>query len=135
MVVIFYHKLPDCDEKLMYYYKSNANAAKIKIKVNLSTNSIVVHVQIFLPERFQVRDQSVYTKSGCRSPNSILAFNFPSSSPCCLLATIYFSSSFARSPGRFFKLTLFLNVVDERNYDNKNGANESELEFGNKIWP
>ena len=30
MVVIFYHKLSDCDEKLMYYYKSNANAAKKK---------------------------------------------------------------------------------------------------------
>ena len=53
--------------------------------------------------RIQIHVQSVYIKSGCRSPNSIQAFN-PPSSP--LSVVTYFSSSFARTPGRF--LTLFL---------------------------
>lgn len=48
--------------------------------------------------------QRVYTKSGCRSPNSTQAFK-PASSPS-FSSTVYFSSSFARTPGRF--LTLFL---------------------------
>ena len=54
--------------------------------------------------------QSVYTKSGCRSPNSIQALNPPSPpSSVSLLAAAsaaYFWSSFVRTPGRF--LTLFL---------------------------
>ena len=51
----------------------------------------------------QSKRQSVYTKSGCRSPNSIQALNFPSASSSP--STIYFSSNFLRSSGRF--LTLF----------------------------
>ena len=62
--------------------------------------------KFLLPE--WLHDQSLYTKSGCRSPNSIQAFKFPSPSPSLLATTgIYFASSFARSSGRF--LTLFLN--------------------------
>ena len=49
--------------------------------------------------------QSVYTKSGCRSPNSIQALNF-SSSAISFSGVKYFWSSFACTPGRF--LTLFL---------------------------